>query len=31
MTLIQNYLENGIFLNDLDNSVQNAKDCYEAS
>ncbi|WP_334340761.1 2-dehydro-3-deoxy-phosphogluconate aldolase [Companilactobacillus sp. HBUAS56275] len=31
MTLLPNYLENGICLNVLANSVQNAKDCYEAA
>ena len=31
MSLRPNYLENGICLNVLANSVQNAKDCYEAA
>ncbi|GEO46460.1 2-dehydro-3-deoxy-phosphogluconate aldolase [Companilactobacillus kimchii] len=31
MTLLPNYLENGICLNVLANSVQNAKDCYQAA
>jgi len=31
MNLLPNYLENGICLNVLANSVQNAKDCYEAA
>lgn len=31
MKLLPNYLENGICLNVLANSVQNAKDCYEAA
>ena len=31
MTLLPNYLENGICLNVLANSVQNAKDCYAAA
>lgn len=31
MSLIPNYLDNGICLNVLANSVQNAKDCYQAA
>jgi len=31
MDLLPNYLENGICLNVLANSVQNAKDCYKAA
>lgn len=31
MNLLPNYLENGICLNVLANSVQNAKDCYDAA
>ena len=31
MNLLPNYLANGICLNVLANSVQNAKDCYEAA
>ncbi|KRN98771.1 2-dehydro-3-deoxy-phosphogluconate aldolase [Companilactobacillus kimchiensis] len=31
MNLLPNYLENGICLNVLANSVENAKDCYEAA